>query len=40
MNLLTRNRGRLRGRSLRTRLLLFVSATLVVVCVAMSLTTE
>ncbi|MGW3103737.1 sensor histidine kinase [Streptomyces sp. NPDC001100] len=39
MNLLTRNRGRLHGRSLRTRLLLFVSATLVVVCAAMSLTT-
>ncbi len=39
MNLLTRNRGRLHGRSLRTRLLLFISATLVVVCAAMSLTT-
>ncbi|WP_406453343.1 HAMP domain-containing histidine kinase [Streptomyces sp. NBC_01622] len=39
MNLLTRNRGRLHGRSLRTRLLLFISATLVAVCVAMSLTT-
>ncbi|MFJ9632492.1 sensor histidine kinase [Streptomyces sp. NPDC101175] len=39
MNLLTRDRGRLRGRSLRTRLLLFISATLVVVCAAMSLTT-
>ncbi|MER6209776.1 ATP-binding protein [Streptomyces sp. NPDC001642] len=39
MNLLTRNRGRLHGRSLRTRLLLFISATLVVVCAAMSLIT-
>ncbi|MET7481885.1 ATP-binding protein [Streptomyces sp. NPDC005538] len=39
MNLRTRDRGRLRGRSLRTRLLLFISASLVVVCVAMSLTT-
>ncbi|MEV0739573.1 ATP-binding protein [Streptomyces sp. NPDC050549] len=39
MNLLTSNRGRLHGRSLRTRLLLFISATLVVVCTAMSLTT-
>ncbi|WP_405864215.1 HAMP domain-containing histidine kinase [Streptomyces sp. NBC_01515] len=38
-NLRTRNRGRLHGRSLRTRLLLFISATLVVVCAAMSLTT-
>ncbi|MFD4555410.1 sensor histidine kinase [Streptomyces sp. NPDC058469] len=39
MNLLTRNRGRLHGRSLRTRLLLFISAALVVVCAAMALTT-
>lgn len=31
--------NRLRGRSLRTRLLLFVGATLVVVCAAMALTT-
>lgn len=38
-NLRTRNRGRLHGRSLRTRLLLFISATLFVVCAAMSLTT-
>lgn len=34
-----RPRIRLRGRSLRIRLLLFISATLVVVCAAMSLTT-
>ncbi|WP_043678293.1 sensor histidine kinase [Streptomyces xylophagus] len=39
MNLRTRNRRRPHGRSLRTRLLLFISATLVVVCAAMSLTT-
>ncbi|WP_406333570.1 sensor histidine kinase [Streptomyces sp. NBC_00203] len=32
-------RQRLRGRSLRTRLLLFISAALVVVCAAMALTT-
>ncbi|MER6124926.1 ATP-binding protein [Streptomyces sp. NPDC001795] len=32
-------RNRLRGRSLRTRLLLFISATLVVVCTAMALAT-
>lgn len=39
MNLLTRNRGRLHGRSLRTRLLLFISATLIAVCATMALTT-
>jgi len=39
MNVLTGTRNRLRGRSMRTRLLLFITATLVVVCAAMALTT-